>query len=100
MLLGYDSIVSNIGIVGTGYVGLVSAVCFADLGHKVFGYDLNAQKITMLKKGESPIYEENLNELLIKGLQSTNLSFTNSINDLSDCEYVFLCVPTPQDQDG
>ena len=100
MLLGYDSIVSNIGIVGTGYVGLVSAVCFANLGHKVFGYDLNTQKIAKLKKGESPIYEENLNELLAKGLKSRDLSFTDSIDDLTDCEYIFLCVPTPQDQDG
>jgi UDPglucose 6-dehydrogenase len=100
MLLGYDSIVSNIGIVGTGYVGLVSAVCFADLGHKVFGYDLNTQKIAKLKTGESPIYEENLNELLKKGLESNNLTFTDLISDLSNCEYVFLCVPTPQDQDG
>jgi predicted HD phosphohydrolase len=48
MYLGYDSIVSNIGIVGTGYVGLVSAVCFADLGHRVFGYDLNTEKIAKL----------------------------------------------------
>jgi len=100
MLLGYDSIVSNIGIVGTGYVGLVSAVCFADLGHKVFGYDLNSQKIATLKKGESTIYEENLKELLVKGLQSSDLTFTDSIKDLINCEYIFLCVPTPQDQDG
>lgn len=96
----YDSIVSNIGIVGTGYVGLVSAVCFANLGHRVVGYDVDSDKIAMLSKGESPIYEENLSTLLNEGLDSTNLSFTNSINDLADTEYVFLCVPTPQDQDG
>jgi len=100
MPVGYDPIVSNIGIVGTGYVGLVSAVCFANLGHKVVGYDLNSDKIALLSKGESPIYEENLSALLLEGLDSNNLSFTNSINDIADSEYVFLCVPTPQDQDG
>ena len=91
---------AKIGIVGTGYVGLVSAVCFAKLGHQVTGIDLDEAKISKLLIGESPIYEEGLIELLKEGLKSKALTFSNSIETLSESEFVFLCVPTPQDQDG
>ena len=91
---------ANIGIVGTGYVGLVSAVCFAKLGHQVTGIDLDEAKISKLLVGESPIYEEGLSELLKEGLKSKALTFSTSLETLSESEFVFLCVPTPQDQDG
>ena len=89
-----------IGIVGTGYVGLVSAVCFAKLGHRVIGYDIDSQKIDKIKSGFSPIYEDDLENQLSTLLKTDLLYFTTNLNDLSKCEYVFLCVPTPQDQDG
>lgn len=91
---------AKIGIVGTGYVGLVSAVCFAKLGHNVVGYDLDENKIELLKSGTSPIYENGLTELLVETLDKAVLKFSTALGDLSDCEFVFLCVPTPQDQDG
>jgi len=92
--------VAAIGIVGTGYVGLVSAVCFAKLGHRVIGYDIDSQKIDKIKSGFSPIYEDDLENQLSTLLKTDLLYFTTNLNDLSKCEYVFLCVPTPQDQDG
>lgn len=92
--------VAKIGILGTGYVGLVSAVCFAKLGHSVVGYDLDAEKINKLRSGLAPIFEVGLSELLNDGLTSNSLRFTGDINELSDRNYIFLCVPTPQDQDG
>jgi UDPglucose 6-dehydrogenase len=92
--------VSKIGIVGTGYVGLVSAVCFAELDHEVIGYDVDEKKIESLRSAKSTIYEEGLSELLSRGIKSAKLKFTNHIQDLAECEFIFLCVPTPQDQDG
>ncbi len=91
---------ARIGIVGTGYVGLVSAVCFAKIGHNVIGYDLNAEKIDLLKSAVSPIFEQGLSELLAETIDKGSLKFTSHLGALSECEYVFLCVPTPQDQDG
>ena len=91
---------SRIGIVGTGYVGLVSSVCFAELDHEVIGYDVDEKKIESLRSAKSTIYEEGLAELLLKGIKSSKLKFTNHVKDLAECEFIFLCVPTPQDQDG
>jgi UDPglucose 6-dehydrogenase len=91
---------ANIGAMGTGYVGLTTAVCFSELGHKVVGFDIDTKKIETLISGISTIYEEGMSELLVKNLNDDNLVFTHSISHLSDCDFVFLCVPTPQDSDG
>lgn len=91
---------AKIGVVGTGYVGLVSAVCFAKIGHQVIGYDLDSKKVDLLKSGISPIFEHGLNDLLVETLGKGNIKFTNTLSHLSGCSFVFLCVPTPQDQDG
>ncbi len=91
---------ANIGVMGTGYVGLTTAVCFSDLGHKVVGFDIDTKKVTTLKSGISTIHEEGMSELIAKNLNNKNLEFTDSINYLSGCDFVFLCVPTPQDSDG
>ena len=91
---------ANIGVMGTGYVGLTTAVCFSDLGHKVVGFDIDTKKVTTLKSGISTIHEEGMSELIVKNLNNKNLEFTDSITDLSGCDFVFLCVPTPQDSDG
>ena len=91
---------ANIGVMGTGYVGLTTAVCFSDLGHKVVGFDIDTKKVKTLKSGISTIHEEGMSELIVKNLNNKNLEFTDSITDLSGCDFVFLCVPTPQDSDG
>ncbi len=91
---------ANIGVMGTGYVGLTTAVCFSELGHKVVGFDIDTEKVETLTSGISTIYEEGMSELIVKNLKNNNLIFTHSISHLSDCDFVFLCVPTPQDSDG
>jgi UDPglucose 6-dehydrogenase len=92
--------VANIGVMGTGYVGLTTAVCFSELGHKVVGFDIDTKKVETLTSGISTIYEDGMSELIVKNLKNNNLIFTHSIIHLSDCDFVFLCVPTPQDSDG
>jgi UDPglucose 6-dehydrogenase len=92
--------VANIGVIGTGYVGLTTAACFAELGHRVIGYDIDLSKIELLSSGKSTIHELGMPELIVKNLKSNNLKFTSDINTIVDCDYVFLCVPTPQDADG
>lgn len=91
---------ANIGVMGTGYVGLTTAVCFSELGHRVVGFDIDIKKIGILTSGVSTIHEEGMSELICKNLKTKNLEFTNSISQLSGCDFVFLCVPTPQDSDG
>ncbi|MEQ1849592.1 MAG: UDP-glucose/GDP-mannose dehydrogenase family protein [Candidatus Peribacteraceae bacterium] len=86
----------KIAIIGTGYVGLVSAACFAELGHVVVGVDIDANKVAMLKKGKSPIYEPGLEELIERNLKSGRLSFTTELKDaLPGSIMVFSAVATP-----
>ena len=92
---------AHIAIIGTGYVGLCTAAGFSKLGHTVKCFDVVEQKIDMLKSGEVPIYEEGLQEIISEGLSKGNLSFHNDLADVaSDAEFTFICVPTPQDEDG
>lgn len=86
----------TIAVVGTGYVGLVSAACFAELGHTVWGIDIDAAKVAMLKEGKSPIYEPGLEELLKRGLDSGRLLFTTDLKEaLPHASIVFSAVATP-----
>lgn len=86
----------KIAIVGTGYVGLVSAACFAELGHEVIGVDIDAAKVKMLESGKSPIYEPGLEELLKSGLKTGRLSFTTKLEEaLPHVKIVFSAVATP-----
>lgn len=85
-----------IAVVGTGYVGLVSAACLAELGHTVYGVDIDAAKITLLKEGKSPIFEPGLEELILRGLQSGRLFFTTDLPSvLQHAAIVFSSVATP-----
>lgn len=91
----------NIAIVGTGYVGLVSGACFADTGANVTCVDVDINKIERLKKGEIPIYEPGLDELVLKNVKAGRLKFTSSLPEvLNEQEIVFSAVGTPPDEDG
>ncbi len=86
----------KIAVVGTGYVGLVSAACFAELGHHVTGVDIDAEKIKKLRSGKSTIFEPGLEELIQQGLASGRLSFTTDLKEtLPEVEIVFSAVATP-----
>src|SRR5665648_417199 len=83
-----------IGVVGSGYVGLVSAVCFAHLGHHLVCMDIDAAKIERLQKGDVPIYEPGLDKLIDDTIG--RLSFTTSYDELLDaCRILFIAVDTP-----
>jgi UDPglucose 6-dehydrogenase len=93
--------VSSIAVVGAGYVGLTTAACFAHLGHDVLGADVDAEKVRSLNKGEVPILEDGLPELVVEGLAGHRLRFVvGSAEAARTAEFVFLCVPTPQGADG
>lgn len=91
----------NIAIVGTGYVGLVSGTCFAEMGAHVTCVDVDAQKIQKLKDGIMPIYEPGLEELVKRNVEFERLKFTTDLTEvLDDVEVVFSAVGTPPDEDG
>ena len=91
----------NIAIVGTGYVGLVSGTCFAEMGAHVTCVDVDAQKIQKLKDGVMPIYEPGLEELVKRNVDFERLKFTTDLKEvLDDVEVVFSAVGTPPDEDG
>ncbi len=86
----------RIGMVGTGYVGLVSGTCFAEFGHKVICVDKDSDKIERLKRGEVPIYEPGLEELLKRQIEAGRIEFTTDISEaVSNSKAVFIAVGTP-----
>lgn len=90
----------KITVIGTGYVGLVSAVCFAELGHEVTGVDIDKGKVAKLKEGVSPIYEPELEGLLQKNIKAGRIQFTTELADaLPSTEVVFSAVATPPNED-
>ena len=92
---------TRIAIIGTGYVGLTTGACFAHLGHEVVCADIDPHKVERLNRGEVPIVEHRLDELVADGLRNGNLRFVlGAANAVTDCEIAFLCVPTPQGEDG
>lgn len=91
----------NIAIVGTGYVGLVSGTCFAELGANVTCVDVDQNKIDRLLKGDIPIYEPNLDALILRNVKAGRLHFTTElISVLDKVEVVFCAVGTPPNEDG
>ncbi|MFK2177286.1 UDP-glucose dehydrogenase family protein [Bacteroides fragilis] len=91
----------NIAIVGTGYVGLVSGTCFAELGANVFCVDVDLQKIESLKQGIVPIYEPNLDSMVLRNIKAERLHFVTRLTEILDeVEIVFIAVGTPPNENG
>ena len=91
----------NIAIVGTGYVGLVSGTCFAEMGINVTCIDIDSKKIQNLKKGIIPIYEPGLEDMILRNVKAERLHFTTKITDILDnVDVVFSAVGTPSGEDG
>lgn len=92
---------SRIAIIGTGYVGLTTGACLAHLGHDVICADIDPTKVDQLNAGQVPIVERGLSELVAEGLANGRLSFiADSAAAVKQCDVAFLCVPTPQGEDG
>jgi UDPglucose 6-dehydrogenase len=92
---------SRITVVGCGYVGLTTGVCFAHLGHDVTCTDVDVDRIDQLNRGEVPILEAGLENMMREGVNGGRLSFVvGSAEAVADSEFVYLCVPTPQGADG
>ena len=91
----------KIAVAGTGYVGLVAGVCFAEVGHQVTCVDIDEGKVELMKKGVSPIYEQDLEGLLQKNYASGNIDFTTDYKTAyRDADAIFIGVGTPERPDG
>jgi len=91
----------RISIFGTGYVGLVTGICLAESGNDVIGYDVDEEKINLLKKGTLPIYEHGLDELLERNLKEKRIKFTtNPKKAVEESHIIFIAVGTPSAEDG
>jgi UDPglucose 6-dehydrogenase len=92
---------SKIAIIGTGYVGLTTGACFAHLGHHVVCADIDPDKVERLNRGELPIYEPGLQQVVDDAMRAGLLTFVlGAAEAAKDCEFAYLCVPTPQRDDG
>lgn len=91
----------NLAVVGTGYVGLVSGTCFAEMGNNVICVDNHQEKLKKLKNAEVTIYEPGLDLLFYRNIAKKRLTFTDNLKEtILNSEIIFLCLPTPQDDDG
>ena len=92
---------AQLAVIGTGYVGLATGACLSSLGHHVVCLDIDVDKIALLHNGKIPIVEDGLAELVMAGLARKTLTFTTEIAEaITSADVVFLCLPTPQDDDG
>lgn len=90
----------KVSIIGTGYVGLVSGTCFAELGHDITCIDIDENKIKTLEAGESPIYEPGLTDLLKRNIKAGRINFSTNYDSVKDATAIFLAVGTPSDDEG
>src|SRR6056297_1353821 len=92
---------NKISIIGTGYVGLVGGVCLANFGNNIINVDIDAEKIDKLNKGEVPIYEPGLNNMLEKNVREDRITFTTDVESaIKESEVIFIAVGTPPAEDG
>ena len=92
---------ARVAVIGTGYVGLTTGACLAHLGHNVVCADIDPRKVEMLQRGQIPIVEDGLGELVTSGIAAGKLTFVlGAAAAANDCEFAFLCVPTPEGEDG
>ena len=92
---------STIAVIGTGYVGLTTGACFAHLGHRVICADIDPSKVDRLNRGEIPIHEAGLEEIVRDAMDAGTLTFVlGAEHAVGEAEFVYLCVPTPQSADG
>jgi UDPglucose 6-dehydrogenase len=100
-LKGLKNKLKKITVVGTGYVGLVTGVCFAEIGHHMTCIDIDHRKVEKLNSGKSPIFEPGLEDLMIKNINEGRLSFTTDHSKgFSKAEIIYIAVGTPQNEDG
>src|SRR5688572_23142604 len=91
----------NIAVVGTGYVGLVTGTCFAEMGNHVICVDIDKAKVESMKSGKVPIYEPHLDALFERNLRQGRLNFTTDLEtSVKDSQIIFLALPTPPGEDG
>jgi UDPglucose 6-dehydrogenase len=92
---------SNVAVIGAGYVGIPTAACLAHFGHQVVCADVDVERVRLLGQGDVPILEEGLPELVREGIDAGRLRFTVGAAEAArNAEFVFLCVPTPQSDTG
>lgn len=96
----YNSNDMKIAVIGTGYVGLVTGTCLAEIGNEVMCIDNNAEKVQKLEKGIIPIYEPGLEDLVHRNVKERRLSFSTDLSAVSDAKVIFLALPTPPGDDG
>jgi UDPglucose 6-dehydrogenase len=93
--------VSKIAVIGAGYVGLTTAACFASMGHDVSLAEIDEKKVDLINSGMSPIFEKGLSELIFEGVKKGRLrAMSDNTAAVSDRDFVFICLPTPQGSDG
>ena len=91
----------NLTVIGTGYVGLVSGTCFAEMGNTVTCVDIDEKKITNLEKGIIPIYEPGLTQMVLRNFENKTLHFSTDLaKTLKKCDIAFIAVGTPMGEDG
>ena len=91
----------KIGVIGAGYVGLITAAGFSHLGNQVYVYDINKEKISILREGKLPFFEDNLEEILLENIRANRLNFTYSLKAaVESSDYLFIAVGTPPDENG
>lgn len=90
----------KIGVIGTGYVGLVTGTCFAEMGNEVLCVDIDAEKVARMQDGEVPIYEPGLEDVFRRNQDSGRLTFTTDLGEAMGSAAIFLALPTPPGEDG
>src|SRR4029079_6701645 len=92
---------ANMAVIGTNYVGLVTAACFAELGNQVVGIEIDPGKVERLSRGQLPIYEPGLEEIVVQNIKAGRLRFTLDYDEgLEGAEVAFVCVGTPSGIEG